>query len=509
MKNKVRIIAAAVLTLFVLFSMSIPSFAVDGGSITINNTNEAVSMKGHTYRAYKIFDVVYDATSGNYDYTIAAPFGTYFDSKNLPENSGADKDARAYAFVAGKTGADELQAFAREIYASLGDHPENYAAGSVTATSANTAVIDELGPGYYLVYDEGTNNSDAPAPEKAIANIALTTAAPDATIDLKASVPTIDKKITAVSDSATNAATTDNGSDGVSANLGQHVGFQIDSIVPDLTGYSNYIYKVKDTMDAGLTPDNNAKVTIKGADVTNNEKCHITYDGQVMTVTIDFELLKEYDKDDPIVITYSAKVNANANVYPAADGTGNQAELEYSNNVTNDTITEKTPTSTVKVYRFTLEITKVNSKQEALQGAEFVLKDDAGTPIPVALTEGRYKVSDTLEATEANATVVSNASGKIFIDGLAEGHYTLTETVAPANYNLLKDDVDVNITATYDSEGDVETLSGDKVTVINKAGGILPSTGGIGTWLFIFGGASLMLAAAFVLITRKQKAEVK
>ena len=87
MKNKVRIIAAAVLTLFVLFSMSIPSFAVDGGSITINNTNEAVSMKGHTYRAYKIFDVVYDATSGNYDYTIAAPFGTYFDSKNLPENS--------------------------------------------------------------------------------------------------------------------------------------------------------------------------------------------------------------------------------------------------------------------------------------------------------------------------------------------------------------------------------------------------------------------------------------
>ncbi len=515
MKNKVRIIAAAVLTLFVLFSMSVPSFAADECTITIVNTNEAVSMNTHTYNAYKIFDVTYDADADNYDYTIDSDFVTFFAGLNLAATLGADPDARAYAHVASLEGNDAaLQDFGREAYAAAPSLPDGFVVAGSPANEGDpeTATITGLAPGYYLVYDLGpADPQNAAAAEKAIANVILKTAKEDVTIDLKASVPTLDKKITSVSDDATNAAS-DTGSDGVSANLGQHVGFQIDSTVPDLTNYSNYIYKVKDTMDAGLTPDNNAKVTIGTTDVTANEKCHIVYDGQIMTVTIDYDLLKTYAKDTPITITYSAAVNANASVYPAADGTGNQAELEYSNNYTDETITEKTPTSTVKVYRFTLEITKVNAKEEVLQGAEFVLKDNADNYIPVAqdATTGRYSVSDTLAATEANAKVVSDANGKIYIDGLAEGQYTLTETAAPADYNILKNPVDINIVATYDATtGECTGVTGNTATVINKAGGLLPSTGGIGTYIFTIGGAVVMLTVMFVLVSRKKKAEVK
>lgn len=501
MKKTAKIIISAVIVIFMLAATSIPAFA-ETGSITITNSNEAVSMNGHTYKAYKIFDVTYNADKSVYDYTIASPFESYFTALNLSEDLGENLDARAYSYVSSISGDAALQAFAKDIYGSKGA-----AAGSVTATNPNNAVITGLDNGYYLVYDEG---SAAPATnaEKAIANISLTTTDPDATIVLKASVPTIDKKITGVADSASNA-TSATGEDAVSANINQHVTFQIDSIVPDLTGYTNYTYKVTDTMSDALIPDENAKVTIGSTDVTASSE--IVYSGQTMTVTIPFSTFKTgnagnaFDKDTPIAITYSARVSGDAKVYPSTSGNSNEATLEYSNNVDDHTVKETTPSSKVNVYLFTIDVTKVNDKGQTLPGAKFVLKDNAGNFIPVTLTSGRYKVSDSAAATEANATVVSDANGKIYIDGLAEGTYTLTETEAPANYNLLKSPVTVTISATYDANGEVASLTGNTKTVVNKKGGLLPSTGGTGTVIYTAGGAAVMLGAVIVLAIKRKK----
>ena len=505
MKNVSRIILAAVMVLFVLASMSVPGIAADTGSITITNTNEAVSMLGHTYKAYKIFDVTYNEAKTDYDYTLAEPFNAFFqalqDENKLPASLGEDLSARAYSYVAALSNDADRQKFARDIYAAAGD-----AAGSVTATDANSAVIDNLDTGYYLVYDEGVENPDeASNAQKAIANIALTTTNPDAEILLKASVPTIEKKITGVSDDASNDVSAQ-GEERVSANLGQHVGFQIDSIVPDLTNYSNYIYKVTDTMTDGLTPDQNVVVTIGSDDVTAD--CQITYNGQITTVSVPFNTLKEYQKDTAIAITYSATVNANAEVYPSTTANSNAAELEYSSNYSDDTIKETTPPSNVNVYVFTLDVTKVNAKGEKLQGAEFLLKGPGNQNIPVTFDSntGKYTVSTTLDATPENATVVSDANGKIIIDGVGEGLYTLTETKAPDNYNLLKNPVEFNVVATYNDDGVCTGVSGNTATVVNKAGGILPTTGGMGTYLFIAGGAVLMVVAV-VLVSRKKKSE--
>ena len=502
MKKTVRIMISVVIAVFMLAATSIPAFA-DTGSITITNSNPAVSMNGHTYKAYKIFDVTYNADKSVYDYTIASPFQTYFQGLNLSADLGEDLDARAYSYVLSKAGNDAaLQAFARDIYPSRGS-----AAGYVTATNANNAVITGLDTGYYLVYDEGAQNPQGNA-EKAIANIALTTNNPDATINLKASVPTIDKKITGVADNASNAASA-TGTDGVSASINQHVSFQIDSIVPDLTNYTNYIYKVTDTMSDALVPDQNAKVTIGTTDVTSLSQ--ISYSGQTMTVTIPFNTFKTgnaggaFAKDTPIAITYSARVSANASVYPSATGNSNEASLEYSNNVDDHTVKETTPSSKVNVYLFTIDITKVNDENQTLPGAKFTLQDNAGNYIPVTLTSGRYKVSDTLAATEPNATVTSDANGKIYIDGLAEGTYTLTETQAPANYNLLKTPVTVTIAATYNAAGEVTAVTGNVKKVVNKKGGLLPSTGGTGTVIYTAGGIGVMACAIIVLAIKRKK----
>lgn len=506
MKNKARVIAAAVLTLFVLFSMSIPAFAADDCKIIIQNNNEAVSMKGHTYNAYKIFDVTYDATKDTYDYTIVNQFIPFFrdmDDPALTDELGEDIHAQAYAYVASLDNPDEFQKFAKKLYAAAGD-PDG--TGTPTAEEPEVAVIDELEPGYYLVYDAGSQNPQGNA-EKAIANIALVNSFDEKTIDLKASVPTLEKKILGVSDNSTFDATTDDGEDLISAQINQHVGFQLDSKVPDLSAYENYIYKVTDVMSEGLTPDNNVKVVIGTEDKTG--ACQISIDDQTTTIEVPYDVLKSFVPETAITITYSATVNANASVFPNGDGLTNQAKLEYSNNVNQTTDTDFTPPSTVKVYLYSLEIKKVNASGQILQGAEFTVKDPAGHYVPLAFDNGRYKVSPTLEATVDNAKVVSGADGMIYIDGVSEGKYTLTEIAAPTGYNVLKNAVELNVTAVLGTDGDVESVEGNTATVVNKAGGLLPETGGIGTYIFTIGGALLMITAAFLLISKKRKANVK
>ena len=240
-----------------------------------------------------------------------------------------------------------------------------------------------------------------------------------------------------------------------------------------------------------------------------DQNSYASFEQYTQSVYDAADALKEYDADTPIAITYSAKVNADAEVYPSATANSNEAELEYSTNITDETIKETTPPSNVNVYVFTLDITKVNADNEVLPGAKFVLKDSADNFIPVALDGGRYVVSDTLEANEENATVISDSNGKIYIDGVSEGTYTLTEIEAPENYNLLKEPVELTVTATYNEDGECTGVSGNSATVVNKAGGILPSTGGIGTLIFTASGAAVMLMAAVILVSKKRKSEAK
>ena len=88
----------------------------------------------------------------------------------------------------------------------------------------------------------------------------------------------------------------------------------------------------------------------------------------------------------------------------------------------------------------------MNSKNEPLAGAQFVLKDAAGNCVPVALDSntGRYKVSATLEANNTNATVTSDADGKIYVDCTlgGGGHSELILKRIQPNGRLISFDVD-------------------------------------------------------------------
>ena len=89
------------------------------------------------------------------------------------------------------------------------------------------------------------------------------------------------------------------------------------------------------------------------------------------------------------------------------------------------------------------------------------------------------------------------------------GTYYLTETKAPGGYNKLSAPIEITITDAKNAAGDAapDGIVDDKgattgyvqATVVNSAGFVLPTTGGMGTALFTIAGVVLMGASVLVL----------
>lgn len=142
-------------------------------------------------------------------------------------------------------------------------------------------------------------------------------------------------------------------------------------------------------------------------------------------------------------------------------------------------------------------------------------------------TTTKYKKDDT-QATKTEPDTVTKemvgADGVLQLSGLKAGTYILTETITPTNYNTV-DPITLTLTFTPADEekGTAASWSGKyqigedeaedlavengvlSITVVNHAGMELPSTGGMGTTLFLYGGAGLMILALVLLVVRKKK----
>lgn len=91
-------------------------------------------------------------------------------------------------------------------------------------------------------------------------------------------------------------------------------------------------------------------------------------------------------------------------------------------------------------------------------------------------------------------SVTTGNDGKAAIYGLPYDTYYLVETEAPAGYNLMAECKELTLdTTSY------------KITIENKAGTFLPSTGGIGTTTYTAGGMTLICIACLLLYMSKRK----
>lgn len=137
----------------------------------------------------------------------------------------------------------------------------------------------------------------------------------------------------------------------------------------------------------------------------------------------------------------------------------------------------------------------------------------------------RYRMDIVSEEKERPAgtvsyTMTTGDDGILHFDGLSKGTYTITETKAPDGYNMLTEPLELKIAAAFETAPEYKpswsaTLNGkaDKVSVDNgiitisvenKKGTLLPSTGGTGTKLLYLLGGVLVIGAGALLVLKKR-----
>ena len=362
--------------------------------------------------------------------------------------------------------------------------------------------------------------------------------------------PTLEKTVReAAADTGKNGGTGDI-ADGyahtATASVGDVVEYQIISTLPTITSKATSLttYTFVDTMSEGIRYHRSDVVIefFRDAGCTDqitawdedSGKFAVSYDDAQNTMTIGMtetgladinesasvytDSVKRGYSDCTMRITYTATLTADAQL--GDNDNPNEVVLTWKRTNTGyfDTLQD-----CCHVYTYGVDVLKQFSDGKGdLANVHFLLHNDTdGYFVTAELVGGVYHVTGH-EVKESKATVFApNGEGHIRVMGLEDDTYTLTETATDKGYVLLKDGIEIVITAA-EGESACETcgaklltasgsVNGDAVdmesgnaivplTVINNPGFDLPKTGGYGTWMFTVGGCMLLGVAAFIVV---------
>lgn len=475
----------------------------------IGNDNDTALLKGAKFVLQK-----YDGTTWKYvvnEGTDATPAYTY---------GGTDKVAAA-VFTTGDNGTIAIDGLSYGIYQFVETYaPDGYI---MDETVTHQFVIGSDGKIYkYDSATPGTNNE--------YRGDEIT----DKIIKVNNEKPDVEKEV--------KNATTGKWGDDADYSIGDTVPFKILIDVPSNVDKLE-TFKVTDTMSTGLT--NATNFAIKGyvtytSETANTGEATISVTPSIsgQEWTIDFKdvksTIKSYEK---IVITFDATLNKDAAVI-AGTGNPNDVKLTYSNQILTDktqTPDESELTDEVVVYTFKIVLTKTFEDATAADNftAKFQLyRENASSAETLKVGNNDVKVEKV-----GNEVTVSKGTPYSF-EGLENGTYYLVETATQSGYNLLKEPVKAPIaivykttittTSTTDGNGKVtettthtteyykdtamtQSLTDTNIaqTIVNSKGFTLPTTGGIGTFVFTFVGIAMMAAAVILFITSRKKKEDK
>ena len=289
-------------------------------------------------------------------------------------------------------------------------------------------------------------------------------------------------------------------------------------------------------------------------------------DTNTSEITIDFKAGTSQEKlnaaaGKTITISYTATLQPDADTTTV--GNVNEAHLDYSRKTDIQEGNIDTPYEIhdkAVVYTFKTGILKKGqdgNTEKLLNGVTFDLykKYDANTDklekgtadtVIFGVNKCKFLTAAEAKALGLNTTEDENEpkwfkvatlttagegenAGRTTVNGLPDGEYKLVETMTNKGYNLLSGPVDANLTVDYatswtvndkfSSDGklikrDVKTTTfknGDNeytyapITIINRKGFDLPTTGGFGTLLFSGIGVLLVVAGVGVLLSLKKK----
>lgn len=352
-----------------------------------------------------------------------------------------------------------------------------------------------------------------------------------------------------VRESKADTDTTDDISDGyaqtATGSAGDIMEYQIVSTLPAITSTASYLteYIFADTLSEGITYRKNNLLIEWYKDKACTEKITeweetsgkytVAYGEHTMTITMTEEGLSEINSSyggRTMRITYAAVINSEDTVVCGDAGNSNEVVLIWKRTNTDyyDTLKDD-----CHVYTYAIDLTKKFADNNGdFSKVSFVIQNDTdGYFVQATLIDNVYYVTGHA-ADEADATVfVPTDNGKVVVKGLEDDAYSITETTTDNGYRLLKEAIQVVITAeesddicpvclaktltalaTADGKSVSMTADGDSasavvpLTVINHRKTLIPGTGEAGNLLFTIGGIALAAVSFMVLVyTRKKK----
>ena len=541
MKKWISRVMAFALAMMMVLGMNMSALAASTLNISGTKANGNVE-------AFKLFERTQSKINDKaVSYTLNKKYEGYFtQTGKVGEGKTGDAlSAAAYEYVSklsGDENSEKLSTFAADMWKWIASQSGMTADAKVAATAGTTTL--SLDAGYYLVFPAGAsvlkNTAQSPA--------MLLDVDGNSTVDatLKSEYPTVEKKVKTTAGGTAEAAGT--------VKPGDTITYTITSKVPDVSGYNKgYVFKINDTLSAGLTFKELTSVKIGDTDL---EEANYTLTNPVeedaQKLTLELKNMATgtagsmtpnktvYPVGATITITYTATVNEKA--VTGINPNTNKASVTYSN----DPSTNGTGTSEevhADVYTFAFDIYKytltdnqqadAEGNRTALTGAQFKLYaangDAKGDEISlVDESNGVYRQAK--DDTETKVEYITTGdTGIVTIKGLKDGTYYLTETKAPDGFNKLVGDIKVEINnLTYAADDATKLESFDvvytmpdktsntvkvnaidgkaEIPVRNNAGTMLPSTGGNGGIVFtIVGVAIIGVMMVSSLVSKKRK----
>ena len=337
----------------------------------------------------------------------------------------------------------------------------NAGAASVSLTARATA---ELPGGYWLIFAGAGAIAQG---EAGTAPILVLVGGSAVSVKPKAATPKVAKHVLEDSTGTWGKA--------ADATVGDDLYWRLSATVPaGLTAYDTYTVQFVDTMSAGLDPSKVAasmRVYVaagadggfdavstgkdgragtepaKGwTDITAQCATKVAVDGKTFTVRTGDLIavlggVDAFTAGARVVAVYNAPLNSACN-HGIAKGNPNEVYLRYPRSPfadqSGDAGFTRTPSDDATAYTWGLNLIKRSSSDDKpLAGAELRIVDD----------RGRVLSADGTWTTAADACIVTDKDGRVELNGVDAGVYTVEEIAAPKGYTAFEGKRTVTVAA--------------------------------------------------------------
>lgn len=454
MKNLFKKIGALLVAAIMVLAMASTAFA-DGptATITVNNADNATLTYAQVIRADQTTRTGWDFVNDDVKNAYIEAYGVADDDAQaaieaLIANTDAEKLGKAQALAAGKVHFVEMS------------NPQ-------TVSEAGVYLVKATEEGYtYNIMSAYVGFGEVPN---------LT----NATVDAKKTPIQVNKKV----------LDTDN-----VTKTGDILTYTVSTNVPYInpTDTDKSFYAYDELTGAEYVNTDQATITLNGEDVTASYP--ISFVNNKFSVDLS-TMINDANSHagEQVVITYQVKVTSENDTITNKATAGHEDVNEYGSKES-------------KIYEGNITLTKYGENNVTLANAGFeVRKDGAADALTfVKLSDGVYKYVPA-DTEGAVTEVVTDANGKVKVQGLDIGTYKFKEVTAPQGYSVNTTDVSATLEVAEKDNGTASGVLTQTTSMKDTKLGALPSTGGMGTYLFTIIGVVVMAGAAGAFFMSRRK----